>query len=767
VALLAAIASAWLTWEMGSGGRTASAQDQFASELASWLGGALSAEAGQLRAAVERETLAAELTRGDTDGLTAAGRRLAASRPGTLGLWVLPVGKAEADYSSRPPLTYASANLIRRSESEGRAPPLEAQLMGSADAQVVVPVRVVDAGGTLRGHVLFSLRPTIVQELLDSAPWTRGYAEVIQPTEGQDGVVVARRGTPGGLAPVVRHLPGTGWKVRYQAPEGRAKGTAEIPWVLLAAGLLAAALAAGGLLWWRHRSAAPRPGEPVAVPAGTAAPAAGEDEFLGAPPLPDVEEISSVEPPAPAPEPVAEGPGLPPASIFLAYDIRGIVGETLTVEHARAIGRAVGSEAYDRGQQALVVGRDGRLSSPELAEALIAGLVESGRDVIDIGQVPTPVLYFAGDYLDTHSGVMVTGSHNPPEYNGFKVFLGDEALAEQAVAALRNRLATGNLVTGSGTVQSLDMSAEYIRRVTEDIPTSMGNAYSLVIDCGNGVAGDIAPRLYRALGHDVIELHCTVDGNFPGHAPDPTQPENLQDLAQTVRERQADLGLAFDGDGDRLVMVDSYGLVIWPDRLLMLLASDILARNPGGKLVYDVKCSAKLARLAESLGGEPVLSRSGHSLVKARMRETGAVLGGEGSGHIYIRDRWYGFDDALYAGARVLEVLRGREGSPTAVFGKLPIGKATPEIRVPMAPADAVALVQRLSAVTPFPDAIVTTVDGLRADYPDRWGLVRASNTTPALVLRFEGDDEAALSRIQGEFRRALLAVEPTLTLPF
>ncbi|MCP4042993.1 MAG: phosphomannomutase/phosphoglucomutase [Gammaproteobacteria bacterium] len=456
------------------------------------------------------------------------------------------------------------------------------------------------------------------------------------------------------------------------------------------------------------------------------------------------------------------------AAIFRAYDIRGIVGDTLTVEAARSIGQAIGSEAYERGQQAVVVGRDGRLSSQEMASALIEGLRASGRDVIDVGQVPTPVLYFAADYLEAESGVMVTGSHNPPNYNGFKIMLGGETLSGDAISAIRGRLGGGNLMTGEGSLQSMDVGAEYIRRVSEDIPVALGGAYKLVVDCGNGVAGEVAPRVYRALGHDVIELYCEVDGNFPNHHPDPIQPENLTDLIRKVREENADLGLAFDGDGDRLVVVDGEGNIIWPDRLLMFFAEDILSRHSGAEVIFDVKCSNRLFRVIEKLGGKPVMWKSGHSLIKQKMKETGAALAGELSGHIFIQDRWYGFDDALYAGARLLEMLRNSKGPPAQTFKHYTTGITTPELRVNMAEGEPHRLMEQLSGQTGLVEgATIIDIDGIRADWPDGWGLVRASNTTPSLVLRFEGDDEAALGRVQEQFRKMLLTVEPGLKLPF
>ncbi|MCC6302400.1 MAG: phosphomannomutase/phosphoglucomutase [Gammaproteobacteria bacterium] len=463
---------------------------------------------------------------------------------------------------------------------------------------------------------------------------------------------------------------------------------------------------------------------------------------------------------------VTELPALS-ASIFKAYDIRGIVGRTLDDDVVYAIGRAIGSEAHDRGLPAVVVARDGRLSGPGFLAALARGIRATGTDVIDIGLAPTPLLYYATHALGTGTGVMVTGSHNPPEYNGFKIMIGGETLAGEGIQRLRRRIETGDLVTGAqpGAYRTQAIGEDYIRRVAGDV--RLARPLKLVVDCGNGVAGAIAPDLLRALGCRPIELFCEVDGNFPHHHPDPSQPENLEDLIRAVKEHQADLGLAFDGDGDRLGVIDSTGRVIWPDRQMMLYAIDVLGRNPGAEILFDVKCSRHLARVIEEHGGRPLMWRTGHSLVKAKMKETGAPLAGEMSGHIFFKERWYGFDDALYTMARLLEILAGQPRSATEVFAGLPDALSTPELRADFAEGMHHAFMEKFLAATRFPDAKVSTIDGLRADFADGWGLVRASNTTPCLIIRFEADDAAALKRVQEAFRRALLAIDPALVLPF
>ncbi|HOW62525.1 MAG TPA: phosphomannomutase/phosphoglucomutase [Candidatus Contendobacter sp.] len=454
-------------------------------------------------------------------------------------------------------------------------------------------------------------------------------------------------------------------------------------------------------------------------------------------------------------------------SIFREYDIRGVVDRDLTPDVVRAIGQAVGSLAAERGETSVAVGRDGRLSSPALGEALKAGILAAGLDVIDLGAVSTPVLYYATHTLaETRAGVMVTGSHNPPQYNGLKIVIDRIALHGEVIRDLRRRIETGDLRQGSGRERSAHIRLDYIRRVSEALP--LPKPLKVVVDCGNAIAAKTAPPLLRALGCAVVELYCEVDGRFPNHHPDPSVPENLADLQAAVREHQADIGLAFDGDADRLGVVTGAGEIIWPDRVLMPLAEEVLMQHPGAAIVYDVKCSWHLTRLIERLGGQPILWKSGHSLIKAKMRETGALLGGEMTGHFVHADDWFGFDDAFYAAARLLRLLARRGGSSAEFFAAWPAGLSTPELRLDMAEGAPFAFMERLAAQADFgPEARVITLDGLRVEFPQGWGLVRASNTTPSLVLRFEADDPAALAEIQDRFRRPLLALQPDLALPF
>ncbi|MDH5407657.1 MAG: phosphomannomutase/phosphoglucomutase [Gammaproteobacteria bacterium] len=456
---------------------------------------------------------------------------------------------------------------------------------------------------------------------------------------------------------------------------------------------------------------------------------------------------------------------MPPPEIFKAYDIRGIVGRTLTAHHATLIGRALGSEAVARGLKKIVFARDGRLSGPELGQALVIGLRESGMDVIDIGMVPTPVLYFAAAEGANGTGVMLTGSHNPPDYNGFKMVLGGETLAAGAIQDLRKRIENNDFTSGQGKYETAMVADRYINRIVGDV--NLKRKLRIAIDCGNGVAGVIAPKLFRALGCDVTELYCEVDGKFPNHHPDPSKPANLTDLIEMVTSKRVDVGLAFDGDGDRLGVISPDGEIIWPDRLMILFAEDVLSRNHGAQIIYDIKCSSNLTQAIWEKGGEPLMWKTGHSLIKAKMRESGALLAGEMSGHIFFKERWYGFDDGLYSGARLLEILAGETRTPKQVFGRLPNAVNTPEINIQMQEGEHHRFVDTLMDQADFGDANVTMIDGVRVDYADGWGLVRASNTTPVLVLRFEGKDKAAMERIQEVFRKVLLAVEPGLKIPF
>jgi phosphomannomutase/phosphoglucomutase len=463
-----------------------------------------------------------------------------------------------------------------------------------------------------------------------------------------------------------------------------------------------------------------------------------------------------------SPQSSSSTPGSTPVtqSIFKAYDIRGIVGKTVDASVARSIGRAFGSEIRKQGGDSVVVARDGRLSGPELVGALADGLREAGVDVVDLGMVPTPVGYFAASVpLALPSGersvdscIVVTGSHNPPDYNGFKMVLRGAAIYGDQIQALYQRIVDNDFTSGAGTFTEYDIQDVYLERIVSDIKPA--RPMKIVIDAGNGVAGGLAPRLFKALGCEIVELFTDIDGTFPNHHPDPAHPENLQDVIKALKETDAEIGFAFDGDGDRLGVVTKDGEIIYPDRQLMLFAQ-------------EVKCTRNLAKWVRDLGGEPVMWKTGHSLVKAKLRETGAPLAGEMSGHVFFKDRWYGFDDGLYTGARMLEIL-SRVDDPSKLLNALPNSLSTPELQLKLNEGENFTLIAAMQKNAKFTGADdVLTIDGLRVEYPDGFGLARSSNTTPVVVMRFEADSEAALKRIQEDFRRVIMAEKADAKLPF
>lgn len=458
-----------------------------------------------------------------------------------------------------------------------------------------------------------------------------------------------------------------------------------------------------------------------------------------------------------------------PASIFKAYDIRGIIDETLNPQIARAIGQAFGSQMRDLGETDIVIGRDGRLSGPVLIEALTEGLLSTGINVIDLGMVATPMVYFATHQTigscQPKSGIMITGSHNPPNYNGFKMVLGGSAIYGDQIQGLRQQIEADDFRQGSGKRSSFNIFPQYLQTIVGDV--RLARPMKIAVDCGNGVGGAFAGELFRALGCEVQELFCEVDGHFPNHHPDPAHLENLQDLVRNLATTSNELGLAFDGDADRLGVVTKDGEVIFPDRQMMLFAKDVLSRNPKGQIIYDVKCTRNLAPWIREHGGEPLMWKTGHSLVKAKLKETGAPLAGEMSGHIFFKDRWFGFDDGLYTGARLLEILSHFD-NPSTVLNALPNAICTPELQLPCAEGESFVLLEKIKANPKFPSSqSINTIDGVRVEYADGFGLARPSNTTPIVVLRFEADSEEAIQRIQQEFKAALLAVKPDARLPF
>jgi phosphomannomutase/phosphoglucomutase len=788
--------------------RTATAED-WASQLAQ----ALAPLETNLERLAKDKAIRSVLKSGDQkqlDSMAEKARAVLTPTPLKIRLYLPRTARADSD--SAPPLTFASLEMIRAAETSAEPVRAEVHLSGSPGEHLVQVRRVEDEAGNLLGVVHMSSDVALLRNAFSELNGIEGRLELKQRAGGKAFALAARGDDQVAAAePVLVGVPGSRWLLSYSAPESAAAGKGG-PWLWYALGGIAVVLVLFGMMRGRRGGVAVQPGRQQAAYEGAVkAIASGAHPSLerlipgmkgykqppravavnpaAAMPEVAVEEVDAAqlkaslqegagldfdfggeeteESPAAASE--APAGSIVPASIFRAYDIRGVVGETLTTEGVYEIGRAIGTEAEVRGQQTIVVARDGRNSSIDMADALINGLRDTGRDVIDIGMVPTPVLYFATHYLDTGSGVMVTGSHNPGNYNGLKIVLDGQTLSGEAISAIRQRIESEDLSSGAGGLQSAEIATEYIRRISEEVAVALGNPFKVVVDCGNGVPGLLAPKLLRALGHDVIELYCDIDGNFPNHHPDPSQPDNLTDLIKAVHDNRADLGLAFDGDGDRLGVVDVAGNVIWPDRLMMLFAQDVLARNPGAPIIFDVKCSNRLKQVIEQMGGQPLMWRTGHSLIKAKMQEVNSPLAGEMSGHIFFKERWYGFDDALYAAARLLEILNNQDQSPTEVFAALPSGVSTPELRIDLPESKHAAFMQAFiaQAQTRFAGAEMTTIDGLRVDFPNGWGLLRPSNTSPCLVCRFEGDDAAALEQVKAAFRDCMQAVAPDMKLPF
>jgi len=775
--------------------------------------------------------ISALLVAGDAAQLHAREESLRYVFPTAINVQLLPPGLDQVDMESSPPLSYAAIAQMRLAEAGTREPPMEVHLFNTPQQHINIVRRIMDPDGSgIVGHIMLSLSNDVLQGILDDLQELHGYIELQQAGSKGLPILVAthgdrnyRSGEPVTVVPIA----GSRWQIAYWPAVTTMVYLGGIGrWVLAALAAAFGLLAILVIAMFRKLGNALRVDEVSMVtllkdfrsgharreyPNGLAelrdtlqfmtqlanthttrrsgaadsgqedAPAAVQDEPAGEAVVTAVTGNYEVGVAAdfgsalrsdnliveeePFDIPAEEGAGSIDPSIFRAYDIRGIVDRTLTARAVELVGCAIGSEALQRGRNTVVVGRDGRLSGPVLSSALIRGIISTGCNVKDIGCVPTPVLYFATHYLDTHTGVILTGSHNPPDYNGLKIVIDGETLSGESIQSLRERIEAARFISGQGNVENVNIVPDYLERIRGDV--KLERPLRVAIDCGNGVAGNVAPELFRSIGCEVIELFCEVDGNFPNHHPDPSKEDNLRDLIAAVQTQQADVGLAFDGDGDRLGVVASDGRIVWPDRVLMLYAMDILDRNPGGKIIYDVKCTRFLDSVIRDHGGTPLMWKTGHSFIKAKIKETGALLAGEMSGHIFINERWYGFDDGLYAGVRLLEILAADVRSSGEIFAELPDSVNTPELNVAMQEGEPPVFMKRLLEKAHFEGASVSTIDGLRADFDDGWGLVRASNTTPVLVLRFEADDTAALARIMDEFRRVMLQVEPGLRLPF
>jgi phosphomannomutase/phosphoglucomutase len=742
---------------------------------------------GQVAAVAQAPELARALANKDSADIKAQQAILSFLYPNAYKVCLIAADVDQPDPNACLPITFATLDGLRQAKKNGSAA-MGILGLGSADAYLLLANRIVDADEKIVGVLLVALAPDVVQQLLLDEFGTDGYVELQQGNKQ-----VTKVSSTGnaqwkqGQAGIIQKIPNSHWQVAYW-PE--TKETPSLPIVLMAALLV---ILVG--LWfvretWQKvllkqdiktirrqlndfQKSTLKPKYPMAeallqdvvddiqtMGREDIKPSKGKKK----PTTNKVADTGSVEQ-------VSEN-ALPAishidASIFKPYDIRGIVGETINEQAFKVIGRAIGSEAQAQQQSRLVVARDGRLSSDGLAAALIEGILASGCSVLDIGKVPTPLMYFACEALGTQSGVMVTGSHNPANYNGLKTVLAGKTLGGSDVQALYRRIEKEDFSTGQGEVNKANVVDDYIKRIVNDVQTA--RSIKVVVDCGNGIAGVIAPRLLREFGCEVVELYCDVDGNFPNHHPNPSEEHNLEDLAAEVKKQEAELGIAFDGDGDRIGIVDATGQPIWPDRLMILFAQDVLSREPESTVIYDVKSSNLLGDAISRAGGNAVISPSGYSIIRQQIQDTGAKLAGELSGHIFFNDRWFGFDDGLYAACRLFEFLSNDplERTPSEVFDALPHRECTPEILLEMNDGESRRFVDQLRTEGDFPGGEKILIDGLRVEFPTGWGLVRVSNTMPALTLRFEANTGEQLEQIKQQFKQQMLQIKPSLTLNF
>jgi len=758
LAILLVLFAAFMFWQAWLASRQVDAVQSLArgkADAVRQVAAVIATRRAEVVAALAQPRLRELLSANDDDtARTAAAEMMKAAIPDAREVTFYSPQLKEVLHGNLRKLGYSRAAQLMRAQDSNTIAPAEVRLSGPRSLSFIAPL--AGDGGQVLAYVAVDFPEAPLRQAFESVEVPAGHLDLREGDGSGDLVLIGRgdRGVSTGDDPGIP-VPGSRLRIASAPPDYWLPVTHSA----LAALLLAlVALIAGTALFWSRSRLRARLGGPSAadepvlaqLTAATAQPAEAKTK------VPE-QQARKIEP---------EGV-IPDHSIFRAYDIRGVVGDTLTEGIARQLGRAIGSAMRDKDLSEIVIGRDGRLSGPQLAGALIEGLRAAGIDVIDIGAVPTPVSYFAAYQLHTGSCVSVTGSHNPPDYNGFKIVIGGETLAEDAIQDLYRRIVENRLATGRGSLRQYDIREEYVERIASDI--QVGRSLKVVIDCGNGIPGETAPEVVRAIGCEPVPLYCDVDGTFPNHHPDPSDPKNLADLILMVKKTGADLGLAFDGDGDRLGVVTRAGEIIYPDRVLMLFAQDVLIRNPGATILYDVKCTGHLQPLILKAGGSPLMWKTGHSLIKAKMKETGAQLAGEMSGHFFFRERWYGFDDGIYSAARLLEILADDpEGRmPEQIFATLPKGVSTPELHAAMREGENRAFIARFRERARFEGARITTIDGVRADWSDGWGLVRASNTTPVLVLRFDADNADALKRIQDAFRAQLLACDSTLQLPF
>ena len=731
-------------------------------------------------------------------------------------------GEAVQNTSRAAPMNFAGLDMLRRTES-GQQPAIEAYRVGERWLAYSAVALRLSENQPAQGTLLLAFDLQRLLAAVPALPPEYGQVQLVQQFANTPAQVLLQRGQAGDAAAAQTFATGNPyWKISFTPGPGLTQGSISpamlgLAFLLALGGALIGMILVQGALQRRvnldaqqlgqmlkelsagknvkafslsiptldalaqslarlpRRSsaegsstavkgtAAAPAAQPAAKPAELVDPLFQDTDILDIDILDEDQDLLGLEQ-SPAMSNSQSAPQLPD-DIFRAYDIRGVVGDTLTAEYAYWIGRAIGSQSLAQGEPKVIVGRDGRLSGPELLQQLVQGLLDCGCEVTDIGMVPTPVVYFAANVLEGRSAVMLTGSHNPPDYNGFKIIIAGDTLANEQILALKTRLDNNDLATGVGSVQQVDVLPRYFKTIRDDI--ALAKPLRVVVDCGNGAAGVIAPQLIEALGCSVIPLFCDVDGTFPNHHPDPGKPENLVDLIARVKSENADLGLAFDGDGDRVGVVTNTGNIVYPDRLLMLFAKDVVSRNPGADIIFDVKCTRRLVPLIKEYGGRPLMWKTGHSLIKKKMKQSGALLAGEMSGHIFFKERWFGFDDGIYSAARLLEILSKEKSTAEELFATFPNDISTPEINIHVTEESKFSIIDALHDAQWGEGADLTTIDGVRVDYAKGWGLVRASNTTPVLVLRFEADDEAELQRIKDVFHAQLKRVAPDLQLPF
>ena len=788
--------------------RSARATAQSVSEaVAARLAGAVTARRDLLALVLSEGRAAAALSSGDPSAIKAEEAVIQQRVAGLLQVRLLPRDASQPDPAGAAPLGYAGLDLLRRTVDSGRPSAAEIHQIksGAPYLAMALPVNVADGNA---GVLFAAWDMRFLVGLLEQSPAFQGRLQLVQ---GGDGGYVLAKGPGGQDGPLTEgavEVPDSIWKVSYgtDPDTGGMGGLLTMASVVAAGGL---ALLLSVFLQWRalardlradmgtlvnlgeailrRENGAARQAQVAStrdaiallsqyaresreMPATAAAPAVRRAVPMGGLPQSrtqgmEVEELDSDPAELLAARP-RKAPKIDiPDTLFRAYDVRGVVGQALTGPFAELLGQAVATLVQEQGGHRVAVARDARPSSPQLAEALVRGLNAGGCDVLDIGQAPTPLLYFAMHTQPVQAGVVVTGSHNPADYNGFKIVIGDRVLDGDELLALRRRMLEGVFSQGNGSIERIDLVAEYVEAVVREV--QLARPLKVVVDAGNGVAGDLAVATLEALGCEVVPLFCEPDGSFPNHHPDPSQPDNLASLMLEVQAQDADIGIALDGDGDRLGVIDNTGANVWPDSILMLLAADILGRHPGVDILYDVKSSRHLASFILGHGGRPIMWKSGHSRMRAKMLETGALLGGEFSGHLFIKERWFGFDDAVYAAVRVLELLALEPRGASELFAELPSSPSTPEYHLMLEEGQSRELMRALDAHKVFDDARLVELDGLRVEFGSGWGLIRPSNTTPSLTFRFEADDERSLEEIKSRFRDLLRRVAPDMQAPF